>query len=266
MNLPEIAVLLGLNLALILGVMAALWGLAARRRDVGFIDGVWPLGLLLLALATAPRTDGDATRKWLLIWLCAVWALRLGWHALSRWRTQGAGRRYNEWLASQERERGWSFGRMALLLIFLPQGVLLWLTALPVQLGQVDYMPAVGWLAWSGAVLAVIGIGFGSVADAQMNAFRRDPANSDKVLDAGLWRYTRRPNLFGDTCVWWGLYMIAAETGPGRWAIVGPLFLTFTLARWAWTRKGRREARPGYADYARRTSAFIPWPPKRTAG
>jgi len=267
MSLTEIAVLLGLNLALIIAVMTGLWLVSLRIRDVSFIDAVWPLGMLLLAVATFPRTDGDPVRKWLLLWLVGVWALRLGWHLFGRWWRQGADARYVEIVDNMKRTRNWGFGKTALLVVFLPQAGLAWLTSLPVQLGQVDYAPAVGWLGWTGAVLAVIGIGFESIGDAQLAAFKKNPDNKGKVLDTGLWRWTRHPNYFGDACVWWGLYLIAAETGPGVWAIAGPLFLTFTLTKWSGigiTEKAIHSTRPGYADYVRRTSAFIPWPPKKT--
>lgn len=265
MNLSEIAVLLGLNLGLILAVMLGLWALSLRLKDVSFIDAFWPLGMLLLALATQPRTDGDPLRKGLLIGLCGVWGVRLGWHLLRRWRASGADGRYTALVEAQERKQGWNFGKTALLLVFLPQASFLWLTCLPVQLGQVDAYPPVGWIGWIGAVLAVFGIAFETVGDAQLSAFRKDPSKKGEVLDTGLWRYTRHPNYFGDACAWWGLYLIAAETAAGRWAIIGPLFLTFTLTRWSGigiTEKSIRKSRPGYADYVRRTSAFIPWPPK----
>ncbi|MDI1327573.1 MAG: DUF1295 domain-containing protein [Brevundimonas sp.] len=265
MSLTEIVALLGLNLALIVAVMLGLWRVALRLKDVSFIDGVWPLGMLMLALATFPRTDGDPTRKWLLVWLVAVWAIRLGWHLLSRWRRNGPDGRYVELVENQEKAKGWAFGKTALLFVFLPQAVLAWLTSLPVQLGQVAYAPTVGWIGWTGAVLAVIGIGFESIGDAQLAAFKKDPANKGKVLDTGLWKYTRHPNYFGDACVWWGLYLVGAETGPGIWAIAGPVFLTFTLTRWSGisiTEKATAKSKPGYEDYVRRTSAFIPWPPK----
>lgn len=266
MSLTEIAALLGLNLALIVSVMVGLWLVALRLKDVSFIDGAWPLGMLLLALAAFAQTDGDPIRKGLLVWLVGVWALRLGWHLLSRWRRNGPDKRYVEMIGAQDARRGWAFGKTALLFVFLPQAVLLWLTALPVQLGQVAFAPAVGWIGWTGAVLAVIGIGFESIGDAQLAAFRRDPANKGRVLDKGLWRWTRHPNYFGDACVWWGLYLIAAETGPGVWAILGPVFLTWTLTHWSGigvTEKATAKSKPGYEDYVRRTSAFIPWPPKK---
>lgn len=266
MTLTEIATLLALNLALITVVMLALWLVALGLKDVSFIDGVWPLSMLMLALATWPRTGGDPVRKGLLLWLCGVWALRLGWHLLRRWRAHGADGRYVEIVERQKKDQGWSFGKTALLFVFLPQAFLAWLVCLPVQLGQVAIEPAIGGVGWTGAVLAVVGIGFESLGDAQLAAFRQDPKNKGKVLDTGLWRYTRHPNYFGDACVWWGLWLIAAETTPGLFAIAGPLFLTFTLTRWSGigiTEKATSKTKPAYADYVRRTSAFVPWPPKR---
>lgn len=253
------------NLLLIVVAMSGLWLVALRVRDVSFIDAVWPMAMLLMALATWARTDGEPTRTLLLLVLVAIWALRLGTHLFLRWRAHGADARYLALLERVKAARGWSFGRIALLMVFLPQAVLAWLTSLPVQLGQAADAPPVGWIGWAGAALAAVGIVFETVGDAQLTAFRKDPANRGRVLDTGLWRYTRHPNYFGDACVWWGLYLIAAETGPGLWAVFGPLFLTWTLTRWSGigiTEKAIRQSRPGYADYVRRTSAFVPWPPK----
>jgi steroid 5-alpha reductase family enzyme len=109
---------------------------------------------------------------------------------------------------------------------------------------------------------------FETIGDAQLNAFRANPANKGKVLDTGLWRYTRHPNYFGDCCVWWGIWLAAASAGPlvALASLPGPLFLTFTLTKWSGKpllEKGLAKTRPGYADYVARTSGFIPWPPKK---
>ncbi|WP_339871323.1 DUF1295 domain-containing protein [uncultured Brevundimonas sp.] len=266
MTLTEIAVLLSVNLALIVGVMVALWLVALKVRDVSFIDGVWPLAMLFLALVTWPRTEGDPGRKWLLLGIVTLWAARLAWHLFRRWRANGADARYVAILKDRA-DKGWSFGKTALVIVFLPQAVLAWLTSLPVQLGQVAATPSLGAIAVIGALLAVAGLVIETVGDAQLSAFRRDPATRGTVLDTGLWRYTRHPNYFGDACVWWGLWLIAAESGAvGLWSIAGPLFLTFTLTRWSGigiTEKAISKSRPGYADYVARTSAFIPWPPRK---
>jgi steroid 5-alpha reductase family enzyme len=264
MSLSDIAWLLGGNLLMVVVAMTLLWGVAVRIRDVSFIDAVWPMAMLFLALVTWPRTEGDALRSALLVGLCAAWALRLGVHLFLRWRAHGEDRRYTD-LIGRQMKTGKSWPLVALLFVFLPQAVLAWLTSLPVQLGQVAEAPAVGGLGWGGVALFVVGLAFETIGDAQLAAFRRDPSTKGQVLDTGLWRYTRHPNYFGDACVWWGLYLIAAETGPGLAAILGPIFLTFTLTKWSGigiTEKSIHSSRPGYADYVRRTSAFIPWPPK----
>ncbi len=105
----------------------------------------------------------------------------------------------------------------------------------------------------------------GMAARQQLVQFKKNPENAGKVMDKGLWRYSRHPNYFGDACVWWGLWLIAAETNLGLFSIVGPIYLVYTLTRWSGmpTVEGRmRRRKPDYEDYARRTSAFIPWPPK----
>ena len=118
-----------------------------------------------------------------------------------------------------------------------------------------------------GVILALIGIGFESLGDWQLVRFKADPANAGKVLDTGLWRYTRHPNYFGDACVWWGLWLIAAETGwIGAASVVGPILITVLLTRWSGvpTVEGRmRRKRPDYEAYVARTSAFIPMLPKK---
>ncbi|MEL0210779.1 MAG: DUF1295 domain-containing protein, partial [Novosphingobium sp.] len=162
------------------------------------------------------------------------------------------------------------FASAALKFVFLPQALLLFITCLPAQLGVLaSGAPApIGPLALAGAALWLLGITFEAVGDAQLKAFRADPANKGRVLQTGLWRYTRHPNYFGDACVWWGIWLAAADAG--LWvalaSVIGPVFLTFTLTRWSGKpllEKGMEERRPGYSEYVERTSGFIPWPPKR---
>jgi steroid 5-alpha reductase family enzyme len=107
---------------------------------------------------------------------------------------------------------------------------------------------------------------FESLADYQLVRFKADAANTGKVMDRGLWRYTRHPNHFGDACAWWGIYLVAAETATGVGSIVGPILLTWTLMKWsgAPTVEGSmRRKKPDYEDYIRRTAAFFPWPPRQ---
>jgi steroid 5-alpha reductase family enzyme len=113
----------------------------------------------------------------------------------------------------------------------------------------------------AGAALVIFGLFFEAVGDAQLTRFRADPANRNRVLDRGLWRYTRHPNYFGDCCVWGGLYVIAAATPLGVWTVLSPIAMTFLLLRVsgvALLERSIGKRRPGYADYAARTSAFVP--------
>lgn len=257
--------LLAANAALVLGLMLSLWLMALRLRDVSFVDAFWAFNIVAVAAAGALLGDGDPGRRMLLAGLCAVWGLRLGVHLLRRWRGHGPDPRYVALLERFQAERGWSFGLAALLLVFLLQAPLLLVVSLPVQLGMLGPDP-LGPLGWAGAALALAGVAFEAVADLQLARFRADPANRGRVLDTGLWRYSRHPNYFGDACAWWGLGLVAAESGPGPWGLVGPLLLTWMLMRWSGaptTEPRLRRSRPGYADYIRRTSPFVPLPPRR---
>lgn len=236
MNLAEIAALLGLNLGLLLTVMAGLWALSLRWKGVGFIDAVWPLALAGVAGATFLLAAGDPVRKGLLLWLVAVWALPQAWRRLAPAARTEADARYAAVAERLAGRRGWSPRRAGLALFFLPQAVLAWLVSLPVQLGQVDFLPPVGWVGWAGAVLAVAGIGLEGVGS--LKAVRHPAA--DPSAFQGWRRWLRRPEYLGDLAVWWGLFLIAAETGPGQASIIGPIFLTFALAHWARTENPRR--------------------------
>ena len=125
-----------------------------------------------------------------------------------------------------------------------------------------------GPLAIAGTVLWCIGFGFESIGDAQLRAFKRDPANRGQVMDRGLWQLTRHPNYFGDFAVWWGLFLIAVSGAPWVWlSILSPLVMTTLLMRVSGKSLLERHMsdRPGYAEYVARTSGFFPWPPKKAA-
>lgn len=256
---------LAVNAVVLVALFVAAWLICLKLRDVTPVDSLWAIGMVVMASTSFLHARGDPTRKTLLLGLCTLWGLRLGGHLLWRWRDRGSDRRYQAMLAKAQETRHWSFAKASLLLVFVTQAPLLFIVCLPVQLGQMDGAPSVGALGFAGAVLAVIGIAFETVGDAQLAAFRKNPGNAGHVMDRGLWRYTRHPNYFGDACTWWGLYLIAAETPTGVWALPGPILLTWTLIKWSGvpTTEGRmKRKKPGYADYVRRTSGFVPWWPK----
>jgi steroid 5-alpha reductase family enzyme len=256
---------LAVNALVLVATFLIAWLVALKLRDVTFIDSLWAIGMVVMAGSTLLQTQGDPARKGLLMGLCAIWGVRLGVYLLNRWRNHGPDRRYEKMFAHAQEKRGWGFAKASLLLVFATQAPLLFIVCLPVQLGQIDAGPPVGALGIMGVAVAVIGIAFETIGDAQLTRFRRDPANAGQVMDRGLWRYTRHPNYFGDACTWWGLYLIAAETTTGLWALPGPVLLTWTLMKWSGvpTTEGRmKRKKPGYEDYVRRTSGFVPWWPR----
>ena len=252
------------NAAVSAVAFVGLWLIGLRLKDVSFIDAWWGVGMALIAWTTLIQV-GVTPHGALLTALCTAWALRLGGYLLWRWRKQGPDRRYVSMMAHAQGHRGWGFAKASALLVFALQYLLQFVVALPVQLGQFAAAP-LGPLAIAGTVLALIGIAFESLGDWQLLRFKADPTNAGKVLAAGLWRYTRHPNYFGDACVWWGLYLIAAETGLGAWALPGPVLITVLLTKWSGvpTVEGRmRRKRPDYEAYVARTPGFVPWWPKK---
>lgn len=263
----DLITILAVNAAASAAAMGLLWLICLKLGDVTVVDSWWSMGMLLLATTTFIQLGEPTPRRWLLLTLCALWAVRLGGYLFWRWRDHGPDRRYQSMLGKVQSEKGWSFAKASLLFVFMTQAPLQFIVALPVQLGQIQAETPLGVIAYAGAVLAVFGVLFESIGDWQLTRFRKNPDNKGKVLNTGLWRYTRHPNYFGDACVWWGLYLIAAETPLGLWALPGPILLTWTLMKWsgAPTLEHRlKKTRPEYADYIARTSGFAPWPPKKS--
>jgi steroid 5-alpha reductase family enzyme len=260
---------LGINAVALLVVILALWAIAVRIRDVSFIDAFWSFGMVLLSWASWLQVGAPSTRANVLLGLVTLWGLRLAIHLFTRWRAHGEDRRYVRILGSAMEKKGWSWGKTALIMVFLMQAPLLFITCLPAQLGIIasHVTPGLGPLAWIGAAIAIIGIAFETIGDAQLTAFRANSANKGTVLNTGLWRYTRHPNYFGDFATWWGIWLVAADAGFGvaMASIIGPLFLSFTLMKWSGgplLERGLKKTRPEYADYIAKTSGFFPWPPK----
>ncbi len=270
--MTALPMVLTLNFLGLIVVILILWRVSVAIRDVSFIDSFWAFGMLLVALGTVAQVGLGGLRGPLLLALVALWGLRLSWHLFLRWRREGEDPRYTRIIGGAIERKGWSWARAALVMAWLLQAPLLFITCLPAQIGlwasAAEPWNSVGVMGWAGVALALAGVAFESIGDAQLRAFRANPATQGKVLDTGLWRYTRHPNYFGDALTWWGIWLLAADAGMwvGLASLIAPLFLTFTLTRWsgkALLEKGLHKTRPAYADYVQRTSGFIPWPPKK---
>lgn len=255
---------LGLALATSLAVFGLGWLIAMRVGRVNIVDTVWGLAFVAMAAVSFGWSTGwhaDPTRRLLLLVLTTIWGLRLATYL--GWRSRGAGEdpRYTRMLL----RAGGASASSALTRVFLPQAGVAWFVAAPVIVGMYE-TSAVNAFVVVGGVLWALGVGFEAVGDAQLAAFKRNPANHGQVLDRGLWRYTRHPNYFGEACVWFGIYLLAAQEWPGAVTVLSPLAMTYFVA--AKTGKPLLEthltdSKPGYADYVRRTSGFLPLPPRK---
>ncbi|MEP6625972.1 MAG: DUF1295 domain-containing protein [Acidimicrobiia bacterium] len=253
-------VMLGAAVAIVV-LMVGTWLLSLAWRDASIVDPVWPLGFVIVVWVTRVIADGNDARQWLIVALVSIWGLRLSGYLAQRKRGAPEDFRYQ----AMRRKYGARFSAVSLVTVFLLQGGLMWIVSLPAQLGQVRTTPDLGILAVVGTALWVVGFGFETVGDAQLARFKADPASAGQVMDRGLWRYTRHPNYFGDACVWWGIALVAAETGIGAIGIVGALLMNTLLARVSGVPMLERtmaKRRPGYPEYVRRTSGFFPRPPK----
>jgi steroid 5-alpha reductase family enzyme len=248
------------GLAVILTIAFASWCVSLVKRDVSIVDSVWPLFFLVLACVYAAMVAEPGPRApWVLI-LVGLWALRLTGYLTWRNWGQPEDRRYQ----AIRRHNEPHFDIKSLYLIFGLQGTLAWIISLPLHVA-ITAPRAVSLLDYAGAALWAVGFGFEAVADWQLARFKSRPANRRRVMDRGLWRYTRHPNYFGDCCTWWGFYLMALAAG-GWWAFVGPLLMSFLLLRVSGVvllEKDISERRPAYLDYRLRTNAFFPGPPKR---
>ncbi len=254
---------LGLNLLVAVLFMSGVWLLSLPTRNASLADVFWGLGFVLLAWLSFILTEGYPGRKLLLAGFTTVWGLRLSLYILRRNWGQGEDRRYQAWRA----KRGESFWWTSLFTVFLTQAVLLWVVSLGVQLGQWSPTPPhlTGW-DLLGSLVWAVGLTFETVADWQLARFKADPANRGKVMNRGLWAYSRHPNYFGESLIWWGLFLITLATPLGWWAIISPVVITFLLLKVSGVvllEKDIAERRPEYQKYLETTSAFIPWFSKR---
>jgi len=243
-------------------LMVACWVASLTQRDASLVDRVWGLAFVVAAWSYAVAADVWTTRTWLILALVTIWGLRLSTYIT--WRNWGEGedKRY----ARMRAKRPDSFALRSLVTIFLLQGVLAWVISVPLLAAAALGEPVgLTWLDGVGVVLWLVGFVFEAGGDWQLSRFLGDPANRGKVMDRGLWRYTRHPNYFGDTVVWWSYLAFALAVGAW-WAVIGPVVMTFLIVKVSGVALTDRamgsSSRAGYDEYVRRTNAFFPWFPK----
>ena len=246
-------------------LMLGTWLVSLPLKNASIVDPIWPLGFVIVGWVAAIVGQGDPVRVGLLVGMVSIWGLRLSSYLFRRNIGHGEDFRYQ----SMRKRIGPRFGLVSLVTVFALQGTLMFIVSLPLQFGTgiegegsaALLLTVLGLLVW------VVGFVFESVGDAQLRAFKADPASAGQVMDRGLWRYTRHPNYFGDACVWFGIFLVAAAAGGWAWAgIVSPVVMTYFLryvSGVAMLERSLVKRRPAYAEYMRTTSAFFPRPPRR---
>jgi steroid 5-alpha reductase family enzyme len=253
------------TLIVTLVLISATFLIALRRRHYDTVDVFWGLGFAVIGVLSFSLSAGSApVLPRALIAACSVlWGLRLATHIYRRNRGHDEDPRYQAMARKhQDNVRTWMFVR-----VYLVQAALMWIISLPLQAGQYGRF-GIGVVGWIGLAVWLVGIVFETLGDHQLTVFKRDQGNQGKVLDTGLWRFTRHPNYFGDATVWWGLYLLACANWAGVATVFAPLIMTALLAKGTgkpMLERSMMRRRPAYADYVQRTSGFFPLPPRKVA-
>lgn len=256
-----------INLAVTLGAVAflmlATFAYAMRTGVQAIMDSVWSFGFVVIAGVTFALSQGhgDPTIRRVVLAITAIWGLRLSTHIFVRNHGKGEDPRY----ASLLRRNKGSVAKFVLRYVYYAQGRMMWIVSIPVQFAMYETHP-VRALIWIGVAVWLIGFGFETIGDWQLRRFKSDPTHAGKIMDRGLWRYTRHPNYFGDSVVWVGLFLVASANWFGLITLISPIIMTNLLVNH--TGKALLEKHMGrskgeeYATYVSRTSGFFPLPPK----
>ena len=233
---------------------------AKKRNDVA--DIAWGLGFVLMAWLSF-FISGFSLKALIVDTLVTIWGLRLAWHIYNRNKNKPEDQRYLVW-----RKTWKNFYLRSYLQIFLLQGLLLFLICLPVIFINLAASNDFGYLEIFGLIIWGLGFYFESTGDRQLKEFISDPKNKGKIMDKGLWQYSRHPNYFGEVTQWWGIFLIALSIPGSLFTIIGPMTITSLILFVSGVPllEKKYRGRPDFEEYKKRTSVFIPMPPKKIAG
>jgi steroid 5-alpha reductase family enzyme len=249
----------GFSFAAILFVALVFWVVSLVRKDVSIVDSLWSLMFLLMLVVYMTMTGEQGPRSWLALTLVAVWSIRLSVFIAMRNHGKPEDHRYQAIRNNNEP----NFAFKSLYIVFGLQAVLAGFIAMPLLAATSGTLP-LSWLDALGVTLWLMGMFFEVIGDKQLAKFQSDESNRGQVLNAGLWRFTRHPNYFGEFTLWWGYFCLALAAG-GWWTVFSPILMTILLLKVsgvALLESTIAERRPAYADYVRRTNAFFPGLPK----
>jgi steroid 5-alpha reductase family enzyme len=249
---------------IIFGYFFTIFLIGQIKNDNSIVDMAWGAGFVLMANFTFFRSTLFSLKGILITVFITIWGSRLTYHILKRNLGKPEDYRYVE----MRQKWGDKFVRIkAFLNVYLLQGVILYIVSLPVIYGNGSMNVEFKWFNYLGIILWIIGFFFESVGDHQLKVFKRKAENKGKIMDQGLWAYTRHPNYFGDSTMWWGIFLIVIDSFAGLWIIIGPILMTYLLVFVSGVKllEKKYEGRPEYEEYKKRTNSFIPWFPKKVS-
>lgn len=247
------------GLVFVVGSAALLWLLSLRIRDVSIIDIFWGPGIAGVVDIAAILGQASGPRVSAVLFLVNLWAVRLAAHIFAR--HDGEDHRY----AAMRHQYGAQWWWWSLVQVFLLQAILIWFIAAPLVAAVLSGRGTIGPMDYLGIGIAALALITEALADFQLARFRADPANKGKVMDRGLWGWSRHPNYFGEAMLWWGFFLVGFSASHAWWLALSPLVVTFLLLKVSGVslmEDKMEDRRPAYAAYKRRVSAFVPWPPK----
>lgn len=248
-----------LQALMVIAAMALItWVISLATKDVSIVDNLWSLMFLAATVVYYLFASDSGSHATLLLVLVSTWALRLSiFLAIRNWGEE-EDRRYREIRANNE-----PFWIKSLFIVFGLQAVLAWFISVPLLAAMsattISTLEIIAITMWACGFLIE------AVSDHQLHKFKSNPDNAGKVMDRGLWRYSRHPNYFGECLIWWSFFLFAIGHGPW-WIIISPILMTLLLLKVSGVslmEKDISTRRPEYVDYIRRTSAFIPLPPRK---
>lgn len=246
-----------LSIALLFVYMTSIFLFALWLKDNSIVDIAYGLAFVLVGWSGLLTLGSGHPRQWLIVLLVTFWGVRLAAHIFLRKQGEGEDFRYKQWRKSW----GKTFVWRSFLQIFMLQGTVIFLVALPVLLVINNPGGHMGFFDLAGVMVWLIGFSFEAVGDWQLLQFKRNSANQGKIIQHGLWRFTRHPNYFGEALLWWGIFLIAFNTKFGMWAIISPLLIDFLLLKVSGIPmlEAKYANNPEFINYKARTSAFFPW-------
>jgi len=250
------------SLLLIVSFVTFVWVLSVLLKDMSIVDIAWGLGFTIVAVFQITRLEDMDIRQFLVMYLIAIWGVRLAVFLAIRNLGKGVeDPRYQAFRADWGAGTWW----ISYFKVFLLQGVLMLIISGPVHAVIHSTSYNLGWIEITGAVLWLIGFLIESTADWQLYRFKRNPKNKGLVMDKGLWGWSRHPNYFGETLIWWGIFLVTCNTTHWYLSLLGAALITFLLLKVSGVTmlEARYDGNDKYADYKRRTSSFIPMPPKK---